>query len=193
MDCSISECDRPIRARGWCNPHWQRWNKHGDPLAGKPIRAMRPKRPRGLTEAEAFAWFMPGEPPIEGCWDWTGGVHKDTGYGQLNVGDQNLAHVISYRLHHGPTGGLFVLHQCDRPICVHPVHLHLGDQTKNMREAVERDRWAVGERHGMARLNDSDILTIRSSPLCQKELALNFGVAQPTISNIINRVTWKHI
>lgn len=29
--CSVPGCDRPVRARGWCNKHWQRWREHGDP------------------------------------------------------------------------------------------------------------------------------------------------------------------
>lgn len=31
--CSIPECNRPAKARGWCNMHWERWRKHGIPTA----------------------------------------------------------------------------------------------------------------------------------------------------------------
>jgi hypothetical protein len=31
--CSISGCEKPAKARGWCNMHWQRWRKYGDPNA----------------------------------------------------------------------------------------------------------------------------------------------------------------
>lgn len=30
--CVIDGCDRPMKAKGWCSVHWQRWWKHGDPL-----------------------------------------------------------------------------------------------------------------------------------------------------------------
>lgn len=29
--CSIAGCDKPVKAKGWCSIHWQRWWKHGDP------------------------------------------------------------------------------------------------------------------------------------------------------------------
>ncbi len=32
--CSIEECSRPVRARGWCSLHWDRWSRHGDPNKG---------------------------------------------------------------------------------------------------------------------------------------------------------------
>lgn len=31
--CSVVGCNKPIRARGWCSQHYQRWANHGDPLA----------------------------------------------------------------------------------------------------------------------------------------------------------------
>ena len=31
--CSIDGCDGQVKARGWCNPHWIRWKRYGDPVA----------------------------------------------------------------------------------------------------------------------------------------------------------------
>ena len=28
--CSFADCSRPIRARGWCVTHYERWRQHGD-------------------------------------------------------------------------------------------------------------------------------------------------------------------
>ena len=36
--CSIETCSRPVHARTWCNAHYYRWRKHGDPLGGEPER-----------------------------------------------------------------------------------------------------------------------------------------------------------
>ena len=35
--CSIDDCNRPLYGRGWCNTHYARWRRHGDPEHGGPI------------------------------------------------------------------------------------------------------------------------------------------------------------
>lgn len=42
--CKVEDCDRPPLVRGWCNAHYQRVLKHGDPQAGRPLRALRKTR-----------------------------------------------------------------------------------------------------------------------------------------------------
>lgn len=37
--CTVEGCERQHAARGWCQKHYARWRKHGDPLAvGVPYR-----------------------------------------------------------------------------------------------------------------------------------------------------------
>lgn len=31
-NCSIIDCPRPRKARGWCSTHYERWRVHGDPM-----------------------------------------------------------------------------------------------------------------------------------------------------------------
>lgn len=33
--CSIPDCDKHAKQKGWCWGHYERWRKHGDPLAGR--------------------------------------------------------------------------------------------------------------------------------------------------------------
>lgn len=164
----------------------------------------RPYRPKGLSLEEAFRWYMPEDPPPapsprEGCWDWTGSLCTRGGYGSLSVYIDGrtrtlAAHRASYLIFNGEiTKGLWVLHSCDRPACCQPAHLHLGTQTENMREAIERNRIARGERAGTAKLTDEQVLWIRQSPMKQKELADMFAVSQPLISMIRAGKTRAHL
>jgi hypothetical protein len=56
--CSIEGCDRPVRARGWCSPHLQRWYVHGDPLGGGPPRDKTP-----IPVGARFGRLIVIEPP----------------------------------------------------------------------------------------------------------------------------------
>lgn len=29
--CTFPDCDRPLKARGWCKRHYQHWQRHGTP------------------------------------------------------------------------------------------------------------------------------------------------------------------
>jgi hypothetical protein len=48
VTCAIEGCDRPAYARSWCERHYGRFKKHGDPLGGGPDR--QPLSPSELRE-----------------------------------------------------------------------------------------------------------------------------------------------
>jgi hypothetical protein len=35
VTCKIEGCEKPVKARGWCEMHHGRWRRHGDPLTLK--------------------------------------------------------------------------------------------------------------------------------------------------------------
>lgn len=39
--CSVDGCQRTVQARGWCDTHYWRWYRHGDPLHGGPVQERR--------------------------------------------------------------------------------------------------------------------------------------------------------
>lgn len=39
--CAIEGCGKPALYRGWCNSHYLRWQRYGDPLKGGPARQRR--------------------------------------------------------------------------------------------------------------------------------------------------------
>lgn len=47
--CSISGCDRPTAARGWCRAHYMRWRRDGDVRADVAVRAVEWGRPELCT------------------------------------------------------------------------------------------------------------------------------------------------
>ncbi len=188
--CSIQGCGEAHNARGWCKRHYERWRIHGDPL-GEGLRL--PIRPRGLSEAETFAWYMPGDPPAASqCWDWTGDTRG--GYGYLDIRRKRIpAHHVAFRIYYGAIGKSWVLHSCDRKICVQPAHLHLGDHARNMVESVERNRHEIGEERYNAKLTDADVRWIRQSTLTHREMAAILGVSRGVIGAVRARRAWKHL
>lgn len=97
-------------------------------------------RARQASPVEKF-WMQVDKRP-SGCWLWTG--TRTTGYGVLSLGKNKsvLAHRFSWQLHHEqpiPTG-MKILHTCDTPSCVNPVHLWLGTQQENIADMDRKGR-----------------------------------------------------
>src|SRR3990167_2413835 len=77
------------------------------------------------------------------CWEWVG-ARLGHGYGYFWFNSKNvLAHRFSWKLSYGNIGWKFVLHKCDNPPCVRPVHLKLGTHLDNMADvrAGNRRNW----------------------------------------------------
>jgi len=51
--CSIETCGKPVVVRGWCETHYGRWKRHGDPMFTK-------KRWRGSTDPMPVAKICTG-------------------------------------------------------------------------------------------------------------------------------------
>lgn len=76
----------------------------------------------------------------EACWLWTGSKNN-MGYGRINIdGIVKLAHRVSFEMKHGTTK-LHILHRCDTPLCVNPLHLFAGTQKDNLRDMAAKGRW----------------------------------------------------
>lgn len=189
--CVVADCNSSTTARGWCNKHYKRWRTYGDPL-------VTVTRPRDMTLPEAFLWHQTTICPDQGCWDWLANTDED-GYGVFHygVGANIRAHRASYMIYNGeiPEGQL-VLHSCDRPVCVQPSHLSLGDNDENMRQGVERQRFLRGIDHHNAKLTPDVVRKIRqlyADGVKKKPLGRQFGVSDMAISRILSGKTWSHV
>ncbi len=72
INCSVEKCDRLARCRGYCEAHYTRVKRYGDPLAHKPIHTSRGicKIPiceevhfaRGWCRHHYHRWWQNGDP-----------------------------------------------------------------------------------------------------------------------------------
>jgi len=66
-----------------------------------------------------------------------------------------------------------------------------------MKDAVSKKRMHLGEKSHTAKLKKSEILEIRGKykriVYSRKKLALEYGVSERNIRQILDRSTWKHV
>jgi hypothetical protein len=146
--------------------------------------------------------FLNGVSESDGtdCLIWTGPM-RPSGYGQIsstgerrNVG----AHRFAFELAHGSIpSGLHVLHSCDNPACVNPLHLSLGTPLDNSRDKVAKGRHIKGERCYLSKLTEQDVREIReayaSGRMTQKALAAKYQTCLSNVLAILNRRSWRHL
>lgn len=167
-------------------------------------------RPRGggAPVAERF-WPHVERRGLEECWPWTGASAVSRGglrYGRFGLREgeleqsqptTQLPHRVAFRLVHGrwpePNG----LHGCDNPLCCNaenPAHVHEGTLSDNTREMYARGRHPglpilTGADANRAKLTDEQAWEIirryQAGGVSQAVLALEYGVAQPSISSIV--------
>ena len=137
------------------------------------------------------------------CWNWTLSTDYQ-GYGQFKYFDydknkwyKERSNRASFKLFKGPiTNGLCVLHHCDNPKCVNPLHLYLGTPRDNANDMVKRDRQRKGENHTNHKLTDEIVSWMRLQPEiygCFGKWARMFEVNRATIIHAYRGKTWKHL
>ncbi|MBP3966355.1 hypothetical protein [Paenibacillus lignilyticus] len=42
QNCTVNECDKPVKAKNMCSMHHQRWRRHGDPVVTKVRQSAEP-------------------------------------------------------------------------------------------------------------------------------------------------------
>lgn len=118
--CNIADCEKVVRARGWCSTHYARWKTHGDP-----------EHTEWSKTTEDRFWEKVRITPY--CWEWLGARSKGHGVIYL-VEDRSMskAHRYSYELVHGKVEATyFIDHWCRNRGCVNPAHLRLATVKEN--------------------------------------------------------------
>lgn len=129
--CSKKECNGKVLAKGLCQKHYLRQWKYGDTdIVNPPVSQQR-----------FIERFEEKIEKIDSCWIWVGAFFK-SGYGRFSFGKKKVrAHRFSYELYIGKIPkGIYVLHRCDNPCCVNPLHLFLGTHLDNMMDMESKGR-----------------------------------------------------
>jgi len=132
--CTINDCTGPVVARGWCDKHYRRWRKHGDPLTTKRI----------IGDDEARFWSYVERRGPDECWQWKGAISPGPrglpGYGNVRFdGRTQTAHIVAYRLTNGADAipdGHVLDHLCRNQHCVNPAHLEPVTQRENIHRGL---------------------------------------------------------
>ena len=159
-------------------------------------------------------WAQVDKKGPDDCWLWKG--RKDRcGYGifcfisSLNtprVAKFIGAHRYSMQLLLGheiqsPTRklneGMLVLHRCDNPACVNPVHLFIGTQKDNISDRDEKERQSRGELRYNHKLTDEIVREMRQMFATGKhtitQISRKFGFRFCTTWDAVNKRSWKHV
>ena len=131
-------------------------------------------------------WLQPGTD----CWLWQLFCDRD-GYGKIGNkykhGVSDYAHRVSWHEFVGPIPqGMQVLHICDRPSCINPEHLFLGNHTDNQKDAHAKGRHS--SLHQPHKLSNDDLVEVRrlGGKLSHEKIAKRFGVSRRLIGRILD-------
>jgi hypothetical protein len=150
-----------------------------------------------MTYEEAFWGKVDVRGPDE-CWEWKAAVNT-SGYGAFR---KERAHRVAYTLTYGAPQHS-VLHTCDNPLCCNPSHLFDGTPAENSADMVRKGRSKgkgggprLGSENGKSKATDELVRQLRrlfAEGATQAQLAREFGMALPTVHNIVKRKSWLHV
>ena len=185
--CSIPDCGKPRWRREYCSGHYQRMMKHGDPLAG------------GTSQGICMKWLEDHSSHVgDECLIWPFGTF---GNGYAKVYDpsdrktKSATNIMCRRAHGEPPSDKHEgCHSCagGPKACINPGHLRWGTKSENAADRLLDGTANRGIRHGIAKLDDNDVRTIREMAKSQSQtfVGSHFGVCQQTVSDIVTRRNW---
>ncbi len=185
--CKIDGCNKPVIARGWCENHYRRWKRHGDPET-------MVKTARG----EALDYFLHTVIPYDGdeCLFWPY-VRHDWGYGVLHFEGRNrYVHRLICEEEHGPAPSPIyeAAHSCGNGHlgCVNRKHLSWKTPKQNSDDKYRHGTMTRGEECHAAKLTREDVKRIRTlkGKKSSRQISEEFGVGILHVNAIWRRDRW---
>ena len=184
--CSIEGCGKRHYCGGYCNAHYRRFRRHGDPTAGRA----RVGEPAQFVDDLVLANLSE-----EACLLWPYAQDRG-GYGVIVIDGANVgAHRFVCREAHGepPSGDYEAAHSCGNRLCCNPKHLRWATVRDNHADKKQDGTDQAGESNPRAKLTETDVLAIRLSAASAVALALKYGVTKEMIYAIRKRRNWTHL
>lgn len=135
------------------------------------------------------------------CLLWQG-CKSSRGYGRMPIGKSNgeATHRVAWALHNGkrPPVGLHVMHSCDTPSCVNPLHLSIGTAADNQRDCARkgRKRAAKGSAHTCSRYTEAQFIAaalLFAHGVTYRVISEKIGIARGALMKTLQGHRWPHI
>jgi hypothetical protein len=185
--CSADGCLLARVKRGFCEKHYRRFMRHGDPLTVVSRQHVR----RPFIEAAVRS-------STDKCIIWP--FAKSDGYGFINEDDGTTtnSHRMVCRLAHGepPTSEHQAAHSCGNRSCCNPRHIRWATREENHADKKLHGTQPCGERMHNAKFKTADILEMRrrrSAGESLKSIAASFGAHRSHVSRVARGELWAHI
>lgn len=184
--CSVDACECRAIAKGFCDNHYRRWKKFGDPTAGGP------------TPGEVHRFFRDVVLAYDGdeCLVWPF-ASTSAGYAQVvrNGRLQIASRAVCEEAYGAPPSPLHhAAHSCGNGArgCVAKRHLSWKTPAGNAADKAEHGTVLCGEAHPNARLSQADVECIRSlrGAARQAEIAQRYGISRSYVSEIQTGRKW---
>lgn len=184
--CTIDGCCGRTVARGLCSRHYHRWQRYGDPIGGNPTFYGEPQQ--WLADHSKFQGLD--------CLPWPFG-RANNGRGGVTIEGklQSPARAMCIIAHGEPSADRpHATHSCGNGHlgCCNPNHLRWASVSQNMLDKIAHGTDPRGEKHGSAKLSNSQVLEIRSlkGKVPQSQIASRFGVSKTCVSQIMTGTRW---
>lgn len=187
--CSVDGCSKPASHRGWCNAHYKRWKRNGDPLGGhsSPGEAL-------AFLKDALVTAQPGE-----CLFWPYN-RSSNGRGHVYLAGKTISvHRLACEHMHGPppSPDMDAAHNCGKGHlgCFSPFHMRWATPAENQADRLGHGTVCQGNTHPNSTLTEDQVREVRrlyaTGEYSQRELAEKFGVARRTIGAMTDGQNWK--